>query len=289
MIRNFFYSIFLHLLLCLMALFFFWQHQKEQKKEPKISVTSVVFMQAKSNKNNQQIMPVQEKPTEIRPEPIPEPKPESKKAEPKPEVKKPEKKPKPETKTIKKDITKSLKTPALPKVPPKVLPIIETKKPEEKPKETIAESISPPAPIVAKKIEPAPENMPKTEEAVGIINLQVTQQDIEKQQNSTLSKRETFNIQAQFRACYQRALAESKQKPTAPIIVKINLNKEGYITTNLDNIIDKVQYQQNQNYKNSIDNVKKMIEFCNPIVNLAKEKYAIWQEIVLQLNENNNL
>jgi hypothetical protein len=32
-----------------------------------------------------------------------------------------------------------------------------------------------------------------------------------------------------------------------------------------------------------------MIEFCNPIVNLAKEKYAIWQEIVLQLNENNNL
>ena len=131
--------------------------------------------------------------------------------------------------------------------------------------------------------------MPKTEEAVGIINLQVTQQDIEKQQNSTLSKRETFNIQAQFRACYQRALAESKQKPTAPIIVKINLNKEGYITTNLDNIIDKVQYQQNQNYKNSIDNVKKMIEFCNPIVNLAKEKYAIWQEIVLQLNENNNL
>ena len=297
MIRNFFYSIFLHLLLCLMALFFFWQHQKEQKKEPKISVTSVVFMQAKSNKNNQQIMPAQEKPPEkppeIRSEPIPEPKPEPKKAEPK----KPEKKPKLETKTIKKDITKILKPPALPKVLPKVLSkvppiienIIETKQPQEKPKETIAESISPPAPIVAKKIEPAPENMPKTEEAVGIINLQVTQQDIEKQQNSTLSKRETFNIQAQFRACYQRALAESKQKPTAPIIVKINLNKEGYITTNLDNIIDKVQYQQNQNYKNSIDNVKKMIEFCNPIVNLAKEKYAIWQEIVLQLNENNNL
>ena len=177
----------------------------------------------------------------------------------------------------------------LSKVPPIIENIIETKQPQEKPKETIAESISPPAPIVAKKIEPAPENMPKTEEAVGIINLQVTQQDIEKQQNSTLSKRETFNIQAQFRVCYQRALAESKQKPMAPIIVKINLNKEGYITTNLDNIIDKVQYQQNQNYKNSIDNVKKMIEFCNPIVNLAKEKYAIWQEIVLQLNENNNL
>ena len=285
MIRNFFYSIFLHLLLCLMAFFFFWQHQKEQKKEPKISVTSVVFMQEKSNKNNQIIMPAQEKPPEkppeIRSEPIPEPIPE-----PKPEPKKPEKKPK-------KDITKSLKPPALPKVLSKVPPIIEniieTKQPQEKPKETIAESISPPAPIVAKKIEPAPENMPKTEEAVGIINLQVTQQDIEKQQNSTLSKRETFNIQAQFRVCYQRALAESKQKPMAPIIVKINLNKEGYITTNLDNIIDKVQYQQNQNYKNSIDNVKKMIEFCNPIVNLAKEKYAIWQEIVLQLNENNNL
>ena len=297
MIRNFFYSIFLHLLLCLMALFFFWQHQKEQKKEPKISVTSVVFMQKKSN--NQQIIPekpaekppekLPEKPPEIRPEPKPEPK----KPKPTPEAKKPEKKPKLETKTIKKDTAKSLKTPVLPKVLPKVPPIIENiieaKKTEEKPKETIAETVSPPAPIVAKKIEPAPENIAKPQDSLGVINLQATQQDIEKQQNSTLSKRETFNIQAQFRACYQRALAESNQKPMAPIIVKINLNKDGYIITNLDNIIDKVQYQQNKNYQNSIDNVKKMIEFCNPIVNLAKEKYSIWQEIVLQLNENNNL
>ena len=296
MIRNFFYSIFLHLLLCLTALFFFWQHQKEQKKEPKISVTSVVFMQKKSN--NQQIIPENpekpaEKPPEIRPEPkpepIPEPKPEPKKPKPTPEAKKPEKKPKPETKTIKKDTAKSLKTPVLPKVPPIIENIIEAKKPEEKPKETIAETVSPPAPIVAKKIEPAPENIAKPQDSLGVINLQVTQQDIEKQLNSTLSKRETFNIQAQFRACYQRALAESNQKPMAPIIVKINLNKDGYIITNLDNIIDKVQYQQNKNYQNSIDNVKKMIEFCNPIVNLAKEKYSIWQEIVLQLNENNNL
>jgi len=285
MIRNFFYSIFLHLLLCLIALFFFWQQKKEQNKKPEI-FTSVVFMQAKSNQAHpviKQNTPQQEIEPEIKPEPKPQPEPQPK---PDPVKQKPKPQPKPQPKTEPK-ITKTIPKP-------------EAKKPPEKPpeKEVVKtpEIITPPPEIIAKKPE-----MPKSEiplpdatkpENVGVVNLQVTQQDIEKQLNSTLSKRETFNIQAQFRACYKRALAvmaDNGQKPIAPIVVKINLNTDGYIVTNIDNIVDKNQYQQNQNYKNSIDSIKKMIEFCNPIVNLAKEKYSVWQEIVLQLNENNNL
>jgi hypothetical protein len=293
MIRNFFYSIFLHLLLCLIALFFFWQQKKEQNKKPEI-FTSVVFMQAKSNQA-QPVIKQNISPPEIKPEPKPEPQ-----SEPQPEPELVKQKPKPQPKPQLKPQSKSQLKPDLKPKITKNIPKSEAQKPPEKlpQKEVIKtpEIITPPPEIIAKKPEmPKPEiplpdaNKP---ENVGVVNLQVTQQDIEKQLSSTLSKRETFNIQAQFRACYKRALAvmiDNGQKPIAPIVVKINLNTDGYIITNLDNIIDKNQYQQNQNYKNSIDSIKKMIEFCNPIVNLAKEKYSVWQEIVLQLNENNNL
>jgi hypothetical protein len=266
-----------------MALFFFW-HQKQNKK-PEINLTSVFVVQEKTNKNDNHIIPIDsqktlEKPPEIKPQlQPPQPKLQQQKPQPKPQAKSRPKLDKLETTNSNKNINLPIST-------KQVMQKLEEKKQiPQKPQDTI----SAPAEIIAKKTEPASEKATKIEDSVGVFNLQVTQQDIEKQLNSTLSKRETFNIQAQFRACYQRALTENQQKSTSSIIVKINLNKDGYIITNLDNIIDKTQYQHNKNYKNSIDNVKKMIEFCNPIVNLAKEKYEIWQEIVLQLNENNNL
>ena len=282
MIRNFFYSVFFHFILCLIALFFFWQQKKEQNKKPEI-VTSVVFMQTKNN----QIKPVI-KDKYLQPEPL-KPKPELLKPKPepvKPKAKPAKPKPKPETK-IDKNLPKSETKKPLEKIPEKEL----VKTPEKEATKP-PEEITPPTAMAAKKPENTLQDVAKLVENVGVVNLQVTKQDIEKQLNSTLSKRETFNIQAQFRACYKRALAvmvDNGKKPITPIVVKINLNSEGYIITNLDNIIDKTQYHQNENYKNSIDSIKKMIEFCNPIVNLAKEKYSVWQEIVLQLNENNNL
>ncbi len=288
MIRNFFYSVFFHFILCLIALFFFWQQKKEQNKKPEI-ITSVVFIQTKNNQikpvikdKSLQLEPETKLELELEPKPEPklEPKPEP---EPKPKPE-PEPKPKPKPK-IDKNLPKSETKKPLEKIPEKEL----VKTPEKEITKPPEEITPPPA---VKKPENTSQDVAKLVENVGVVNLQVTQQDIEKQLNSTLSKRETFNIQAQFRACYKRALAvmvDNGKKPITPIVVKINLNSEGYIITNLDNIIDKTQYHQNENYKNSIDSIKKMIEFCNPIVNLAKEKYSVWQEIVLQLNENNNL
>ena len=276
MIRNFFYSIFLHLILCLIALFFLWQQKKEQNKKLEI-LTNVVFIQTKSNQTKPVI---QEQLPQTKPEVKTQPKPEVK-TQPKPKIKspsKPESQPKVNKNLAKSETIKTLKKELAQS------PIKEVVKPPQ--------TITPPSEMVVKTPTTTLQDIAKPPENVGVINLQVTQQDIEKQLNSALSKRETFNIQAQFRACYKRALAvmiDNNQKPITPIVVKINLNPEGYIVTNLDNIIDKNQYHQNENYKNSIDSIKKMIEFCNPIVNLAKEKYSVWQEIVLQLNENNNL
>ncbi len=270
MIRNYFYSFFLHLIIFFIALCFFWQQKKEQNKKPEL-ITGVVFMQTKNNQIKTFIKEQSPQP-QTAPQIAPKPEVKLNKNLPKSEAKQP-----PEKKIEKK----------LEKKPEKELVTIQKQEVVKPSKE-----ITPPPAMPVKKLENTSQDVIIPPENVGVVNLQVTQQDIDKQLNSTLSKRETFNIQAQFRACYKRALAvmvDNGKKPITPIIIKINLNSEGYIITNLDNVIDKTQYHQNENYKNSIDSIKKMIEFCNPIVNLAKEKYSVWQEIVLQLNENNNL
>lgn len=113
----------------------------------------------------------------------------------------------------------------------------------------------------------------KSEEYVGISNLE----------NINLSAREKFNIQTQLRRCYKRAIGDNTDNKLKIVIVA-KINKDGFINSNLDEIIDMQKYNdlQNGDYKIAVDNVKKALSFCSPLRNLPLDKYEIWKEVLLE-------
>ena len=102
-----------------------------------------------------------------------------------------------------------------------------------------------------------------------------------------LSAREKFNIQSQLKRCYKRAISESGYSSEIQVIIKIEISQEGYIDSNLENIIDQKRYTdpKDAKYKISIDNTRRSLELCSPIRNLPLDKYDIWKEIMLDFNE----
>jgi len=101
-----------------------------------------------------------------------------------------------------------------------------------------------------------------------------------------LSAREKNNIQSQLTSCYRKAILESKEKTDLGFIIKIEVNENGYIKTNIDDLVDKEKYNNpdEKKYRALINNIKRTFDLCNHIRNLPVEKYDIWKIIVLKFD-----
>ena len=102
-----------------------------------------------------------------------------------------------------------------------------------------------------------------------------------------LSAREKFNIHTQLKRCFRRAIDETKLSSKMRVIVKVNISEDGYIDSDIDDLIDIQRYNDPKeiNYKIAIDNVKRAINLCSPLRNLPLDKYDIWKEAILEFDE----
>jgi outer membrane biosynthesis protein TonB len=107
-------------------------------------------------------------------------------------------------------------------------------------------------------------------------------------ENLDLSAREKFNIQSQLSRCYRRALDETKLSSKSKILIKVQVSEDGYIDSDLDEMIDLDRYNDPTEpfYKISIDNVRRAIDLCSPLRNLPLDKYDIWKEVVLEFDDD---
>lgn len=106
-------------------------------------------------------------------------------------------------------------------------------------------------------------------------------------ENIDLSAREKFNIQSQLKMCYRRAIDETKLTSKVEISVKLSISEDGYIESDLEDLVDMTRYNnpKEAGYKISVDNVRRAIDLCSPLRNLPLEKYEIWKEIILEFND----
>jgi outer membrane biosynthesis protein TonB len=105
--------------------------------------------------------------------------------------------------------------------------------------------------------------------------------------NLDLSAREKFNIQSQLKRCYRRAIDETKLTSKTSISAKLSISEDGYIESDLDDLVDMTRYNNPKEtaYKIAVDNARRAIDLCSPLRNLPLEKYDIWKEIVLEFND----
>ena len=106
-------------------------------------------------------------------------------------------------------------------------------------------------------------------------------------ENLDLSGREKFNIQSQLKFCYRMAQSESKLESKAKVIAKVQISREGKISINFDDLINKLRYDDpdESDYRNTISNVQRALDICSPLRNLPLDKYDIWKEVVLEFEE----
>lgn len=258
MIKNIFYSLILHSILLLLIFFSFKSKIFNNNQEDPIAIDLVL------NENK----PIVKKP---KPPIKKQPKKEKTKKPPKP-IAKPPKKIKKEP--IKKEKVKKVKKKELPK---KII-IKKVKKPTKKIiiKKEKNEKITKKEPK-NNSIENTQIQKPETKTV--IINEEYNLE------NLNLSTREKFNIKNQLDICYKLATQDSKTKSSLIITVTIKIDKEGYISSNLEEIIDKNRYKNEKEYENAINNARKTITLCNPLRNLPEDKYDVLKEINLDFGQ----
>ena len=257
MIKNILYSLFIHFLLFSAIYFAFIKKNKKEIEAEQEILVSVITL------DNKGVPPINES-TEKPKEQI--------KEEPKEEPKEPEK---PQEK-IEKAPKKNQKL-ATPKEFNKKEKIIEKtpKKIEEKPQEN------------DKKIaKSAKSNQEENKDFFKVMNLKAFKNITDDAESSTLSVRETINIQSQLKLCYRRALEESGFESNTKIVIRIEISQDGYIQNDLDEMVDLEKYNNPvyKDYKIIIDNIKRALDLCSPLRNLPIEKYNSWKEIILQFD-----
>jgi len=273
MIKNLLYSFFIHLILFLIIYFAFLKKEKieiETENEVLISVEAV------SNKGIPPINEIVSKKSEIK-EVV------KKNIELKRDIN-----PNPKNKEMPKD---SKKTSIDPNNKSKDKIKIDQPKIEELAKEDMQkflDSQNVDLPKIPEDALPKPVNdeKPKEENSLNILNLKALKNITNQDQGSSLSARETVNIQSQIKMCYKRALEESGFESKTKIVVKIQISIDGYIENDLDDTVDFEKYNDPtfKDYKIIIDNVKRALELCSPLRNLPKEKYDSWREVSLQFD-----
>lgn len=299
MIKNILYSLFLHL--CLFAIIYLNFNLKEvDENQPNEFAVSLVSLDG--HKESELVKPEPAAPVEeeIKKEEIK--KPEPKKEETKP-VKKAEVEKKPEKTHVKEQsqkIEKSKPAKAITK------PVIEEKakefkkpEPEEKKKQDSEKDKND---NVIKKDQDQKQNESQ-EKQKDLVPKDKSKEEKEVEENKNvikssavdmtnnlesidLSAREKFNIQSQLKRCYKKILDSNKNRSEFVILIKAKITKDGYITSDLDSLIDDERYGSDTGYKTAIDNVNKTIAFCSPLRNLPLDKYDVWKEVVLEFDEN---
>jgi hypothetical protein len=103
-----------------------------------------------------------------------------------------------------------------------------------------------------------------------------------------LSNRQKFNIQAQIKLCYQRAIFESRKYSNQKVVTKAKINQDGTIESDIyqqiksENYLDPNNYQ----YKIAVDNVKRALELCSPIRNIPSNITAQLQDLIFEFEGN---
>lgn len=103
-----------------------------------------------------------------------------------------------------------------------------------------------------------------------------------------LSNRQKFNIQAQIKLCYQRAIFESRKYSNQKVVTKAKINQDGTIESDIyqqiksENYLDPNNYQ----YKIAVDNVKRALELCNPIRNIPSNITEQLQDLIFEFEGN---
>lgn len=283
MIRNTLYSLFLHFLLILLI---YANFNLKTAVEPKTNEISISLVEIDATKNASTNKKIEEVPVKKQKKVKPKKDPNEVVDKPLPEIKKEEVKKVEEEKIeepVKEITEKKKEEKSKEKEPAKE--VVEKKK-EEEPKEVEVKKEpkkkeeEKPKPVETPKPQKEPikqeENNKDDKEDTSVNNLE----------NIDLSVREKFNIQSQLKACYKRALVESGAKDDKiRITITAEVTHDGFIDSDLEEIIDTERYDQEANYKITINNVRRAIELCSPLRNLPLEKYEIWKKVLLEFGE----
>ena len=103
--------------------------------------------------------------------------------------------------------------------------------------------------------------------------------------NINLSNREKLNLKTQLKQCYIWAIKETRHKNNSKIKFTINISKNGEINSNIKDIIDNEKLKIDENYRKSVENIKKTLELCSPMRNLPRNKHEILQEINIEFSQ----
>jgi outer membrane biosynthesis protein TonB len=255
MIKNILYSLFIHFILFSAIYFaFIKKNNKEIEAEQEILVSVITL-------DNKGVPPINESMQQPQEKPKSAEKKEEKTEAPSEKNDKPE-----EPKKIKKEIETKEKSPKkIIKKPQKE----ETKATENNKQETT-------------KLD----QKENDKDFFKVMNLKAFKNITDDVKGSTLSIRETINIQSQLKLCYRRALEESGFESKTKIVIRIEISQDGYIQNDLDEMVDIEKYNDPvyKDYKIVIDNIKRALDLCSPLRNLPIEKYDSWKEIILQFD-----
>ena len=102
-----------------------------------------------------------------------------------------------------------------------------------------------------------------------------------------LSNREKFNLYSQIKSCFKRSIEESGKESFKRVLVKIKISKKGFITSDISDLEEMIQFKEfdKDDFATSVYNAKRTIEICNPLRGLPKDKYEIWNEVILDFSE----
>jgi len=267
MIKNLLYSFFIHLILFSIIYFAFLKKEKVEIETENEFLVSVEALSSIGTPPINEIISAKNEIKEV--------------------VKNPSK-----IKSIDKEVEKlSKKNTTTPIIKTKNKNIIDKSKDEEVIKEDIQKFIESNKFDLPKfnkdsKLKMSENEKQKDENSLNILNLKILNNISDEDLGSSLSFRETINIQSQIKMCYKRAIEESGFESKNKIIVKIQISIDGYIENDLDETVDFEKYNNPafKDYKIIIDNVKRALELCSPLRNLPKEKYDSWREVSLQFD-----
>lgn len=157
------------------------------------------------------------------------------------------------------------------------------KEPISKEKEPLKELAKEAPAITEQKPEPKPQ--PEIEPKTPTVG-QAREAKIETRAQGALSARERFNVLTQIRGCYKIVTKESKLTNPEDTIVTIRVTKAKMIENNLDEVIDISKYNSDQNYRSTIDGIRRVFEICSPLRNVDLKDKEVSAEIMLKFGDS---
>lgn len=292
MIKNFLYSLFLHFLLLLAIYANFNLKKPEENKTSEIAVSLIAFdgNNTSSNMNKQSINDEKKKLEQS-----------AQKKEMDEEMKSPKQSPKNEVKEKPKKLAKSKVAKAIkkPSFEEKVQEFKNTNQQEQKEEaQEIRDNNA-----VSESQDKHQNDMSHEKKDLGADKKSDQEQETNKNnsdaksnssetlnslENMDLSAREKFNIQLQLKRCYHAAIDETKLSSDMKVMIKVQISKDGYIDSDIEDLINMERYNNpaETKYKIAIDNVRRAIDLCSPLRNLPLDKYDIWKEAILEFDES---